>query len=171
MLAETCSRDTPGLLKFAGERPSAVNGKVASVRTLIATYLLLSLMTVSPVQADEAWSSPIGEVIYEADLATGQAVFSFPGEDGIRLIAVFDGLAGVAQGRGYYSGAWVDPEAGRSGPCPTAMVDPLSGEASHSWGQMDLIFTEPDYPAGWVALRGTCFGAATDYLIGTPLTR
>lgn len=119
--------------------------------------------------ADEVWSTPIGEVIYEAELPNGQAIFSFPDEGGARLIAVFNGLAGVSEDRGYYEGAWIDPDAGSDGPCTTAMVDPVSGKPSHSWGPMDLIFTEPDFPGGWVALRGLCFETATGYLIGTPL--
>ncbi|MFN7055096.1 hypothetical protein [Hyphomonas sp.] len=140
------------------------------MRKLMASSLLALWPIMLPVHADEAWSTPIGEVIYEADLPDGRAVFSFPGEGGARLIAIFDGLAGVTSGRGYHAGVWVDPDAGTEGPCPAAMVDPLSGRTSHAWGQMDLIFTEPDSPGGWVALRGSCFDAATDYLIGTPLT-
>lgn len=141
------------------------------MRRMLTPLAGLAILVGAPfaASADEVWYTPIGEVIYEQDLPGGQAVFSFPGEGGSRLIAVFNGLAGVTEGRGYYEGAWVDPDAGTDGPCPSAMIDPISGSASHYWGQMDLIFTEPDFPGGWVALRGTCFDNATDYLIGTPL--
>lgn len=131
--------------------------------------LLASAAICLTAGADEVWSTPIGEVIYEQELENGQAIFSFPGEGGGRLIAVFNGLAGVSEDRGYFEGAWVDPDAGTEGPCPTAMADPVSGKLSHSWGPMDLVFTEPDFPGGWVALRGLCFEPATDYLIGTPI--
>lgn len=123
----------------------------------------------APAIADEVWSTPIGEVVYEEELVTGEAVLSFPGEAGSRLIAIIPGLAGVSTGRGFFSGVWIDLEAGEAGLCPAALINPADGRSSHAWGRLDLVFTQPDFPGGWVAMKGNCFDAPTDYLVGEPV--
>lgn len=119
--------------------------------------------------ADEVWITPVGEVVYEADLETGEAVLSFPGESGQRLLGIFPGLAGVSEGRGYFGGIWIDPDATEHGPCPAAIADPVNGGTSYDWGQMDLIFTKPDFPGGFVVVKGSCFDDPTDYLVAEPV--
>ncbi|MBA4225391.1 MAG: hypothetical protein C0456_02075 [Hyphomonas sp.] len=132
---------------------------------LFGTILVIS----GHAQADEVWTTPVGEIVYEADLETGEAVLSFPGESGERLLGIFPGLAGVSEGRGYFAGIWIDPDAATEGPCPGAMADPVNGGITYSWGRMDLIFTEPDFPAGFVVVKGACFDPPTDYLIAEPM--
>ena len=120
-------------------------------------------------QADEVWTTPVGEVVYEADLETGEAVLSFPGESGQRLLGIFPGLAGESEERGFFAGIWLDPESATEGLCPGAMTDPIGGGKAYTWGRMDIIFTKPDFPGGFVVLKGTCFDQATDYLIAEPV--
>ncbi|OYW86127.1 MAG: hypothetical protein B7Z22_07210 [Hyphomonas sp. 32-62-5] len=132
---------------------------------LIGTILAIS----GHAAADEVWTTNVGEIVYEADLETGEAILSFPGETGQRLIGIFPGLAGVSEGRGFYAGVWVDPDAATDGLCPGAMTDPLGGGKAYTWGRMDIIFTKPDFPGGFVVMKGTCFDQATDYLIAEPV--
>ncbi|PKP81265.1 MAG: hypothetical protein CVT79_11440 [Alphaproteobacteria bacterium HGW-Alphaproteobacteria-18] len=138
---------------------------VRTLAGLFGTILVIS----GHAQADEVWTTPVGEIVYEADLETGEAVLSFPGESGERLLGIFPGLAGVSEGRGYFAGIWIDPDAAIEGPCPGAMADPVNGGTSYSWGRMDLIFTKPDFPAGFVVVKGDCFDPPTDYLIAEPV--
>lgn len=132
---------------------------------LIGTFLAISGQT----QADEVWTTPVGEIVYEADLEGGEAVLSFPGETGQRLLGIFPGLAGVTEERGFFAGVWIDPDASEDGLCPGAMADPVNGGTSYTWGRMDLIFTKPDFPGGFVVMKGNCFDQASDYLIAQPV--
>ena len=135
-----------------------------------AAVILGTILAISgQAQADEVWTTPVGEVVYEADLETGEAVLSFPGETGERLLGIFPGLAGVSEDRGFFAGVWSDPAGSEGGLCPGAMVDPINGGTTYTWGRMDIIFTKPDFPGGFVVMKGTCFDQATDYLIAEPV--
>ncbi|MBY9066002.1 hypothetical protein K1X12_03780 [Hyphomonas sp. WL0036] len=130
----------------------------------------IALLSVSGVAGtDEVWTTPVGEVVYEQDLDTGEAVLSFPGESGERLLGVFPEMAGVTEGRVFFGGYWVDPDAREDGPCMSAMADPINGGATYAWGRVDLIFVEPDFPARFVALKGNCFDQPTDFLVAEPV--
>lgn len=131
----------------------------------IGTCLVLS----APAHADEVWTTLVGEIVYEQDLDSGEAVLSFPGETGERLLGIFPGMAGVTQDRAFFSGIWLDPDAKEDGPCPGAMSDPVNGGKSYAWGRMDLIFIEPDFPSRFVVMKGSCFDQATDYLVAEPV--
>jgi hypothetical protein len=130
------------------------------------------VMTGVSAVADEVWSTEIGEVIYEADLSNGQAVFSYPldSEDGWRGKAFLPGLAGVYTGRTTYHGYWVEPGSadGESG-CAVEVSDPQTGDTSDIWGRVTLSFVEQDFPGTWVALRGDCFEEPYDMLVGRPV--
>lgn len=139
------------------------------LRTFAGLFGTLLAISGHTAAADEVWTTPVGEVVYEADLPTGEAVLSFPGETGQRLLGIFPGLAGTTTERGYFSGVWIDPDAGEAGPCPAAMADPVNGGTTHAWGRMDLIFTKPDFPGGFVVMKGICFDQATDYLVAEPV--
>ena len=119
--------------------------------------------------ADEVWSTPIGDVVYEADTPEGWAVWSYPGLDARGTVYLKD-LAGVYEERGAYAGIWEEPESSDIELCDVAITNPVTGEAHYNWGRVDLVFTEPDFPGGWVALRGNCFNQPSDYLIGKPVT-
>ena len=153
-----------------------------TVMTALAAVLALA----GTAAADEVWSTPIGDVIYETDLPEqGIAVLSYPLGDGEseavdndaeegtdpapRGRAFFYGLAGVYTGRGAFSGIWIEPDAGTDELCDTAIVNPLTGEQARNWGRLDLVFTKPDYPSGWVAMRGECFNQPDAYLVGHPV--
>ena len=126
------------------------------MRNLVLALAGMGLATLNAA-ADEVWSTPIGDVVYEADTPEGWAVWSYPGLDARGTVYLKD-LAGVYEERGAYAGIWV------------AITNPVTGEAHYNWGRVDLVFTEPDFPGGWVALRGNCFNQPSDYLIGKPVT-
>lgn len=118
--------------------------------------------------ADEVWSTDIGDVVYESETDSGWAVWSYPGVTARGTVYLKD-LAGVYEGRGAYAGIWVEPEDPDTEMCDVAISNPVTGKAHYNWGRVDIVFTEPDYPAGWVALRGTCFNDPADYLVGKPV--
>lgn len=121
--------------------------------------------------ADEVWTTPIGDVVYEKDLETGEAVLSYPaGDDDTRGLAYINELAGEYTGRGAYSGIWIEDNIIDGEACNISLADPETGQARNNWGRVDLIFTKADFPGGWVAIRGTCFEQPADYLIGKPVT-
>ncbi len=150
------------------------------------TALAGALLLAGTAIADEVWSTPIGDVVYETDLPEqGIAVWSYPldqgaiievdndAEEGIDPApngrAFIYNLAGVYEGRGAYTGVWIEPEENTSELCDTAIVNPLTGDEARNWGRIDLIFTEPDFPGGWVAIRGDCFGNPDQFLLGKPI--
>jgi hypothetical protein len=138
------------------------------MRTPISALLCLSLAAL-PALADEVWTTPIGDVVYEDETDDGWAVWSYPGLDARGTVYLKD-LAGVYEGRGAYAGIWVEPESPGIELCDVAVTNPATGEPHHNWGRVDIVFTEPDFPGGWVALRGNCFNDPSDYLIGKPVT-
>ena len=148
------------------------------------TAFAATLALASTATADEVWSTDIGNVIYQTEIEDGAiAVLSYPldGETEIVGLAYIYGLAGVYEGRGAYSGIWIEGESETgSGEesdgmddtvelCETSIVNPSNGTASRNWGRLELIFTEPDFPGGWVAIRGECFNDPDEYLIGKPI--
>lgn len=130
-----------------------------------------ALACAGPVLADEVWTSQIGDVIYERELPTGEAVLSYPAADTERRgLAYIAGLAQQYEGRGAFEGVWIEDDLPRSDACSVSISDPETGAARNNWGRLELVFTEPDYPAGWVAIRGDCFNQPDSYLIGKPRT-
>ncbi len=138
------------------------------MKSILAASLAFAAIAL-PAIADEVWSTPVGHVIYEDDLATGEAVLSFPTEDpDVRSMAYFTGMAGVFTGRDYFEGIWIEPDAANA--CPISISDPKSGEPRNNWGRIQIVFTEPDFPGGWVAMRGSCFDTPDQFLVGKPVT-
>lgn len=124
-----------------------------------------------PAAADEVWSTEIGDVVYERDLDNGMAVLSYPttfDETTPRGFAYLNGMAGVYTGRLSFDGIWI--ETGEGQQCPVAISNPETGEPEYNWGRVELIFTKPDFPGGFVARRGYCFEEPSENLIGTPVT-
>mgnify|MGYP003625513197 FL=1 len=119
--------------------------------------------------ADEVWTTPIGDVVYERELPTGEAVLSYPAADGeARGLGYIQGLAQVYEGRGAFSGIWIEDNLA-SDACNVSISDPETGAARNNWGRLELVFTEPDFPGGWVAIRGDCFNQPDSYLVGKPV--
>lgn len=135
-------------------------------------YVAAALMigAAMPAIADEAWSTEIGEVIYDHETDQGHAVLTYPIEGSeVRGIAYVDDLAGQYEGRTAYTGVWIEPDDSGSETCAYAITDPETGEPRRTWGQFEMVFTEPDYPSGWVIKRGYCFEAPVEFLVGKPI--
>lgn len=137
-------------------------------KPLIAAGIALSLAL--GAQADEVWSTEIGEVIYDHETEDGAAVLTYPIEGSDMLgIGYIDGLAQVYEGRQAYTGVWIEPDGTGSPACDYAIVDPETGDARQTWGQIEMIFVQPDYPGSWIIKRGYCFETPSEYLAGTPV--
>ena len=126
------------------------------------------LACVAGASADEVWTTNEGNIVYERDIEAGQmAVFRGNG-----VTMYIEGLAGVYTDRGSYSGIWVLDEApvGAQG-CPVAIVLPGTTDQSTAyWGQMEITFSDPDFPSIWMAQLGNCFEGLSDTIIARPVT-
>ena len=138
--------------------------------TKLSIAALAAITIAFPVAADEVWKTDIGDVVYERELESGDAVWSYPAEDGTRGLAYFQGLAGVYEDRTSFTGIWIEAniESHDRG-CAVSLFDPETGEARNNWGRINLVFTEPDFPGGWVAIRGSCFDQPHAFLVGKPV--
>lgn len=130
---------------------------------------LMSGLMVGVASADEVWSTEIGDVIYEADLANGMAVLSYPTDGETRGLAYLSELAGEFTGRTAYDGVWIEP-ATEDGTCDVEMAAPETGEISNNWGRVRVIFVDPDFPSSFIALRGDCFDEPDAMLVARPVT-
>ena len=139
-------------------------------RILIATGLAAGLAA-GLAGADEAWNTPIGEVVYDHDTPEGHAVLTYPIEGSDVLgIGYVTGLAGQTEGRGAYSGIWIEPDHAGVERCDFAITDPETGDARWNWGTFDMVFVQPDFPSSWVIQRGYCFEQPSEFLTGEPIT-
>ena len=139
------------------------------IKKFLTAAIVLGAMTATGVQADEVWSTEIGDVIYEADLDNGMAVLSYPTESEVRGLAYIAGLAGEYTGRTAYEGVWMEP-ASEEGVCDVEIAAPITGEVSNNWGRVQVIFVDPDFPGSFVALRGDCFDEPDAMLVARPVT-
>jgi hypothetical protein len=127
--------------------------------TLTAACLSLSL----PALADEVWSTPYGNIVYERDLDGYIAVLSVPAEamtgdatTGATPATVHVmGMTPVAEERsGLYEGFWYIQ--GNTGYCEAQMTAP-GGKATNNWGRVRIYFDRPAFPTGFLMLVGSCF--------------
>lgn len=131
----------------------------------------LALTATGVAGADEVWRTDDGmEIVYETDLdGTGTAVLTF---DGVRLYV--EGLAGVFEGRGAYSGVWFadDTEGpGLGEGCSVAMVRPdAADQSSVYWGRAEVTFIDADFPSIWLGEFGECFGPLENLMVARPVT-
>ncbi len=130
-----------------------------------------ALAITAPALADEVWSTPFGDIIYEADLPNGMAVLSFPSfvEDSPRGRYYVAGLAGVYEERGEFAGFWIEPTNDSLALCDVAVINPETGESSFTWGALELVFVETGFPSAFVARRGYCFGPPYETMIAKPI--
>jgi hypothetical protein len=139
------------------------------LKRLTSCLLMAGAVMAISAHADEVWSTDIGEVVYEADLPNGMAVLSYPTDSNIRGRAFIAGLAGEFTGRTGYEGVWIEAD-GAAGLCDVAIAAPDTGEKSHNWGRVRVIFVDPDFPSTFVALRGDCFDDPSEMLVARPIT-
>ena len=137
---------------------------------LIATAF--AAMAATPALADEEWRTDTGiQILYDSDLASeGMAVLRLEGRPGVTMYV--EGLAGVTEDRGTYSGIWFADESaqGEDG-CSVAIVRPgPDGEPSKFWGQFEITFIDKGFPSIWFGSFGTCFDPLVDQLVARPVT-
>ncbi|MAI91897.1 hypothetical protein [Ponticaulis sp.] len=121
--------------------------------------------------ADEVWSSERGNIVFLAELETGEAIIGAPvGDSMIRMI--FPGLAFNYENRGMHNGIWIaDDMVGTLPECDFSIVDPQTGVSSSSWGRAEILFFEKGYPSDIILTAGTCFGEPEEMLSGTALNQ
>lgn len=139
------------------------------LKNIIIGSALFATTFIGAAQADEVWSTEIGDVIYEADLENGMAVLSYPTDGDVRGLAYVAGLAGEYTGRTAYEGVWMEP-ASEEGVCDVEIAAPETGEISNNWGRIQVVFVDQDYPGTFVALRGECFDDPDAMLVARPVT-
>ena len=139
------------------------------LKTMIASVTGIAALGLVAAQADEVWSTDIGDVIYETDLSNGMAVLSYPTDGEVRGLAYVAGLAGEYTGRTGYDGIWMEP-ASEDGLCDIEIAAPETGEISNNWGRIEVIFVDPDFPGSFVAIRGNCFDEPDAMLVARPVT-
>ncbi|MEM7640626.1 MAG: hypothetical protein AAF269_16345 [Pseudomonadota bacterium] len=139
------------------------------LKTMIASVTGIAALGLVAAQADEVWSTDIGDVIYETDLSNGMAVLSYPTDGEVRGLAYVAGLAGEYTGRTGYDGIWMEP-ASEDGLCDIEIAAPETGEISNNWGRIEVIFVDPDFPGTFIAIRGNCFDEPDAMLVARPVT-
>lgn len=117
----------------------------------IKTACFAAALVPFPVLADEAWTTPFGNVIYEKDIGDTAIFFTDYRGDDTRLY--FPGLAGQLDDRGSHQGYWI---TSGDGPCSAELAGP-DGTSSNDWGRMMITFDNSTFPSGWTAIVGTCF--------------
>ena len=138
-------------------------------KRLFTSAVALMLLAGGAAQADEVWTTDIGDVVYETDLDNGMAVLSYPTDGAVRGLAYVTGLAGEYTGRTAYDGIWMEP-ATEEGICDVEIAAPETGEISNNWGRVEVIFVDPDFPGSFIALRGECFEEPDAMLVARPVT-
>lgn len=139
------------------------------MKRLFTSAALASCLMAGIAQADEVWSTEIGDVIYETDLDNGMAVLSYPTDEEVRGLAYLSGLAGEYTGRTAYDGIWMEPTTA-DGLCEVEIAAPVTGETSNNWGRVRVIFVDPDFPGSFIAIRGDCFEDPDAMLVARPIT-
>jgi len=128
-----------------------------------AALAALALLT-TPALADETWTNPAGQLVYEADLGH-IAVLSFPitatplaQAGGLpRANVYFAGLGGNFDNRSIHDGYWAMP----GGPVCTASLTTPDGTTTQNWGRARIVFDRAAYPTGFTMLIGPCLTEPT----------
>lgn len=122
-------------------------------------------------QADEAWDTSAGQIIYEQDLGLVASLSFpyaavFPGEvpefAQDRATLYFPGLGGNFDNRSIHDGYWIVQGA----PSCSATLTAANGVSSQRWGRARVIFDEPAFPTDLTILIGTCMDEPTHILRG-----
>ncbi len=123
------------------------------------TLAALMALTACPALADEVWSTPVGEIVYEKVLDGGMAVFSTPAQPlmydaapGATGWVYIPDLANADGARGFHEAFWIVEGMQY---CPMAMVAP-DGRKSYAWGRALIAFDSPSFPSGFTMITGLC---------------
>ena len=106
---------------------------------------------VTPVLADEVWSSNVGRIAYAEDLGP-TAVFAYGPKDDAGVIYVL-GLAKVYKNRGTYDGYWAKNKAKVE--CSTSRPG-IHGKMTPFWGRFQIRFIDTNFPSRWEAVWTYC---------------
>lgn len=135
-------------------------------KLLSVSLLCVCGYSVPSVYADEVWSTEEYDVVYQED-RNKTAIWTYGSEDQVIGTVFIDGLAGVSQDRGSYTGYWVQDSSSLR--CDT-FREGADGKPTYYWGRFELKFIDPDFPARWQADFGLCDRQTTIKLNGTPIT-
>ena len=116
-----------------------------------AALIPLALTLATPALADEVWTTPFGDAVYQADVGD-TTILTVPQPDGIMRVYI-PGLAGNFDNRGTHSGYWIGSGEGF---CPASLTG-IDGTGSRQWGEVILSFDRPAFPTGWTLVAGDCF--------------
>ncbi len=122
-------------------------------------------------QADEVWSSEVGNIVFLSELETGEAILGAPVGEGMMVRMIFPGLAGNYDDRSMHDGIWISPGSFGTEACGISVVDPETGETSNYWGRAQIIFTSTGYPSDIILTAGVCFGEREEMLFGEALNQ
>ncbi len=122
------------------------------MRSLLAAVLLLSVSV--PAFADEAWTTPRGNIVYVEDIGD-IAHWSFAyqyGDDNLVLDIYLPGLPSTLNQRGTYEGYFLIQD---SNECGSNEQSP-NGWSSGTWGNITVVFDKPSFPSGFDIWAGLC---------------
>ena len=125
------------------------------------------VLAAAPVSADEVWRNGTQTITYEADLeGTDIAVLRHNNS-----LLYVSGLAGVYEDRGTYRGVWIaDDDSKYSGfDCMVEIKRPGSDDTARVWGQVEVYFSQPDFPSTIAIVQGSCFRETEWAVIADPV--
>lgn len=129
---------------------------------------ILTLLTIASASqkalADEMWSTEEYDVVYQ-DERNRTAIWTYGEEDKVLGTIFIDGLAGVYQGRGSYTGYWVQESSSLR--CDT-FREGADGKPTYHWGRFEITFIDPNFPSRWRAKFGLCDRSTSITLNGKP---
>jgi len=120
---------------------------------MLKPLILSSLLSLSPyaVTADEVWTTPQGDIVYEQD-APEAAIWSMP-INGAIVSLYFPGLSFNYNNRSTHEGYWISDGATDC----TAMLYGSDGRGSRSWGRAIVTFDGAAFPSDLTLWWGDCF--------------
>jgi hypothetical protein len=127
----------------------------------VKQFVAAALLSVAalPALADEVWTTPLGDVIYESDLKNGMAIFSAPAAiimgdapADARVWIYIPDFAYAIDNRYFHEAFWIVEGMDY---CPMGMSGP-DGRESRAWGRAQLAFDVPTFPSSFSMNMGFC---------------
>jgi len=126
------------------------------VKHVLATLFCLAAL---PAVADEVWSTPLGDIIYETDLEDGTSVFSAPAPllmmdapADARAWIYIPELSYLLDARSVHRAYWLVEGVDL---CTTGIVT-QDGRKSFAWGDGTIAFDVAGFPSGFMLIAGNC---------------